>query len=262
MNYSELITPFRVFRKDEKSNAVVGGHVVGLSPATTLPVMTSPNPAPKTMRDLLRSIVVVNDQLLEFDTTDLPADPYTLFGDWLTSAIESAVSQPAVMTLATASADGRPSARTLVVKDVSDDAFWFATSTDSPKGQDLAANPSAAAVFFWREVGRQIRITGRVEVGPDAVSEADFLHRHPNARASVIGGDQSRPLPAPDEVERRLREARAAIEADPDLVAEAWKAYKIIPDTVEFMQMNRTRPYTRLLYSRADQGWSMTELWQ
>lgn len=214
------------------------------------------------MRDLLRSIVVVNDHQLEFDTSDLPADPYALFGDWLSTAIELEVSQPAVMTLATASAEGRPSARTLVVKDVSDDAFWFATSTASPKGRELAANPQAAAVFFWREIGRQIRIAGRIAVGPRSVSDADFLKRHPNARASVIGGDQSQPLPDPDEVDRRLREARERIDAEPDLVVEEWQAFKIIPDTVEFMQMNRTRPYTRLLYRRADRGWTTTELWQ
>ncbi len=213
-----------------------------------------------TLRDRLRALRVFGGELPRFDTDATPAAPLPLLVDWLNEALDAGVSQPHAMSLATTGADGIPDNRTLLLKDVDAEAVWFASLSSGPKGREIAANPHAALLLYWREQGRQVRIVGRVEEGPREVSEADFLARSPNARASAIAGEQSEPVVDRD---ARVEAAREKIAAEPEYVPAEWVAYRVIPDSVEFWQAERERDQVRLRYLRdaATGGWSRDILW-
>ena len=219
------------------------------------------------LRDRLRAVRTPQTELPVFDTTAAPADPLTLFGQWLDAAVEAGVQQLNAVTLSTASASGVPSARTLLLKDVTDEGFWFATLTSGPKGADLRENPRAALTLYWREQGRQVRVYGEVRPGPREVSEQDFLARHPVARAQAIAGEQSQPMPGTEQVAGLLASARELILIDPQFVPETWSAFVIEPQTVEFWQAAAGNEQVRLRYRRemagpiSASGWARELLW-
>lgn len=216
------------------------------------------------LRDRLRALPGFPDALPELDAQNAPARPYPLVLDWLAAAIAAGERQPHAMTLATAAGDGQPSARTLLLKDITtdgDDGFWFATSSDSPKGDDIGENPRAALVFFWRDLGRQLRVTGPVYEGSAELSARDFLARHPDARAGVLTARQSSPVRSLDELQQARAIAREAIDEDPSIVADQWKAMRVQPHTVEFWQAGAAAAPTRLLYQREGEGWTRELLW-
>ena len=212
----------------------------------------------ESLRARLRALKVFGGELPTFDTDAAPDAPLPLLVEWLLGAIEAGVVQPHAMALATASTDGIPANRTLLLKDVDDEAVWFASLSSGPKGHDIASNPHAALNLYWREQGRQVRIVGRVEPGPRAVSEADFLARQLNARAGAIAGPQSEPL---ENYQSAMDAARERIAKDPDYVPHDWTAYRVVPDSVEFWQAERERDQVRLRYRREGDGWVRELLW-
>jgi pyridoxamine 5'-phosphate oxidase len=220
------------------------------------------------IRDLLKGAKPKPHGFPELDVERLPEDPIDLVIAWIRDAVAHDAAEPNAVVLATADAEGRPSARTLLLKDVTptiDDepgALWFSSLADSPKGRDLEANPRAALVAYWRERGRQIRATGPVFHGDREVSERDFLARHPASRAEVIAGDQSEPMPEPEERDARVARAREAVDADPQLVAESWRAYVLQPSVVEFWQATEAHGQLRIMYRQAPDGsWSHALVW-
>jgi pyridoxamine 5'-phosphate oxidase len=213
---------------------------------------------PPSLRDRLRRVPTVEAVFPYFDTDAAPGDPMPLLIEWIESALDGGVLQPLAMTVATASASGRPSARTLIVKDVDAESLWFASLDSGAKGAELAENPSAALVFYWREQGRQVRVVGRVERGPREISRLDFLARTANARARAIAGRQGEPI---EDLEKQVSAARATIDADPHFVPDDWVAYRVIPDAVEFWQAERERDQVRLRYLRDGSGWVKDILW-
>jgi pyridoxamine 5'-phosphate oxidase len=210
------------------------------------------------LRDQLRHLPRVKAEFPYFDTDAAPDEPIALLLEWLEAAIEGEVLQPHAMTLATATVDGHPSARTLLLKDVDASSVWFSSVSSGPKGFDLAENPEAALVFFWREQGRQIRLVGTVEEGPRNVSEQDFLQRQPGARARVVAGRQSEPV---EDFDRHLQLGQKKLEADPNYVPLDWVAYRLTPWSVEFWQAERAREQVRLRYLREADGWVKHLLW-
>ncbi len=213
-------------------------------------------------RDRLRALTVFSGQVPTFDTDAAPADPSELLTEWLGFALDAGVSQPHAMTIATVSAEGEPSARTLLLKDVTPEGLWFATLSSSPKGQDLEAHPRAALLLYWREQGRQIRVVGDVEPGSRELARIDFLKRHPNARAIAAGGQQSQPLPATEaEYEAAVGAARERIDADPQYVPDEGQAYLVRPVEFEFWQAARERDQLRLRYRLGVDGWTRDLLW-
>lgn len=211
-------------------------------------------------RDLLRSIRSPKAELPAFETDAAPADPISLFLEWTASAVDAGVSQPGAMTLSTATSGGAPSARTLLLKDVTEQGFWFASLASAPKGEELAQNPRAALTLYWREQGRQVRASGSVKAGPREVSEQDFLARHPLARAQAIAGEQSAALPGADEVAGLVASASELIAADPLFVPADWTAYVLEPTSVEFWQASG-HDQIRLRYTRSPGGWTRERLW-
>jgi len=216
---------------------------------------------PPTWRDRLRELPVFTGELPDFDPDAAPADPLALFEGWLAFAIDAGVSQPQAMALATADDTGDPSVRTLLLKDITADGIWFATLSSSPKGHDVAENPRASVVLYWREQGRQIRVSGTVEAGSRELARSDFLRRHPKARAIAAVGTQSQPIGSDSDYAAAVAEQRARIAADPEYVPEEWVAYLLRPQTWEFWQAARECDQVRLRYRRAHDGWRRDILW-
>jgi pyridoxamine 5'-phosphate oxidase len=210
------------------------------------------------LRDRLRQVPTVDAVFPYFDTDAAPAEPIPLLVEWIVAAIDGGVLQPLAMSVATASKDGHPSARTLILKDLDATSLWFASLDSGPKGAELAENPEAALVFYWREQGRQIRVVGSVEAGPREVSRLDFLQRKPAARVRAIAGRQGE---AVENFDAHLAAARAKMDAEPDFVPEEWVAYRVIPNSVEFWQAERERDQVRLRYLRDGDGWIKDMLW-
>jgi pyridoxamine 5'-phosphate oxidase len=214
-------------------------------------------------RDLLRRLPVFDTDLLpDFDPGLAPADPVIQFTQWFAAAVEGGVPEPHAMSLATAGADGRPSSRVLICKDVEPGGRWFfASSSTSPKGRDLAAQPHAALGFYWPQQGRQIRIRGEVTPASAERSAADFLARTPGARAEALAGRQSDVLADAVDQQAVIADTQERIAADPHVVAPTWTLYGLLADEVEFWQFDRDRQHIRLRYRRNDRDWIRERLW-
>ncbi|MDN3359408.1 pyridoxal 5'-phosphate synthase [Actinomadura sp. DC4] len=216
----------------------------------------------RAMRDLLRGLPVFAADLPEFDAGAVPAEPVSLFTEWLDGAIEAGVPEPHAMTVSTADGEGRPSSRILICKDVDADGHWyFAANGTSRKGRELAANPHAALAFYWAPQGRQIRVRGPVRAAGAERSAADFLARSPGSRAEALTGRQSDVLEDPADLEAAVRAAADRLTADPGLVAPGWTLYAVAAAEVEFWQADRDRRHTRLRYTRDGAAWARERLW-
>ena len=165
------------------------------------------------------------------------------------------------MVLSTVDPHGRPDARALILKDVDERGWWFASSADSPKGIQLAKHASAALTFYWPTLGRQVRVRGLVGVAEPEQSARDFLARAPGGRAEALVGRQSQPLRDRAELRAALEDAKARIAADPALVAAAWTRYVVQPGEVQFFQGNADRQHVRVRYETGEEGWERTLLW-
>lgn len=211
---------------------------------------------------MLRGLEVFPAELPEFDVRSAPGDPVTLFLTWLAEAVRDKVLGPHAMTLATADAAGRVSSRVLICKDVDSDGRWyFASDAESVKGRDLAANPCAAASFYWPQQGRQIRISGLATSAGTEASAADFLARPPASRAAALVGRQSEPVDDPADLDAAFRQSQAAVDADPGLIAPGWTLYALSADAVEFWQADQQRRHVRLQYQRTADNWTTRRLW-
>lgn len=213
------------------------------------------------MRELLRSLPALSGTAPAFDPTAVPDDPLDLFGRWFAAAVDAGVPEPHAVTLATADADGRPSARVLVLKDVGPDGFAFATDARSTKSGDLAANPQASLSFWWQPVVRQVRVTGTARYLGEQVSADDYLARSPASRAAAAGVRPGEPLGSVDELRDALAQARARVDADPGFVLPAWQAWLVVPEAVEFWQGSADRAHVRVAYRRTPGGWSHELVW-
>lgn len=211
---------------------------------------------------MLRGLEVFPAELPEFDVRSAPGDPVTLFLTWLAEAVRDKVLGPHAMTLATADAAGRVSSRVLICKDVDADGRWyFASDAESVKGRDLAANPCAAASFYWPQQGRQIRISGLATSAGTEASAADFLARPSASRAAALVGRQSEPVDDPADLDAAFRQSQAAVDADPGLIAPGWTLYALSADAVEFWQADQQRRHIRLQYQRTADNWTTRRLW-
>jgi pyridoxamine 5'-phosphate oxidase len=213
------------------------------------------------LRIRLRSLRVFDAALPAFAVDEAPADPAELFLRWLLEAIDAGVREPHVMTLSTVDADRRPSSRVLLLKGLADGQWRFASSRNSRKGVELAASPWAAASFYWSEVGRQVRLRGRVLDAGAEEAARDFLARPDASRAESLLGHQSEVLGDPADLDAGLEEARRLIRDEPHLVPAHWALYRLLPDEVEFWQAAADRRHIRLRYRLTGSGWEQQRLW-
>ena len=163
------------------------------------------------------------------------------------------------MALATATPDGRPSARMVLLKGADGRGFAFHTNSESRKGEELAENPRAALLFHWQPLGRQVRVEGSVERVPDDESAAYFRTRPLGSRLAAWASPQSRPLADRAELERLYAEAPARHGDEPPLPPH-WGGYRLLPDAYEFWQHGDDRLHDRVRYERDAVGWSRTRL--
>ena len=188
-------------------------------------------------------------------------NPFQQFAAWFAEAERSEPRDANAMTLATAAPDGMPSARIVLLKGHDDRGFVFYTNRQSRKGEELAANRRAALLFYWRSLGRQVRIEGTVEDVTDAEADTYYASRPRLSRLGAWASDQSRPLPTRAELEQRLAtlEMRYPGEAIP--LPAHWSGYRLLPVRFEFWQEAPFRLHDRTAYARAGEGWSVGKLY-
>ena len=191
---------------------------------------------------------------------ELPREPLILFRSWFEEALASDLAEPYAVTVATADATGRPSARMVLLRAFDERGFVFYTNFDSRKARDLHQNPQAALLFYWPTLERQVRIEGRVDRVSDAEADAYFATRPRGSQlAAHASGRQSSVIVRREELEERY----AALEVRyPDIVPrpENWGGYRVIPDAFEFWQGRPSRMHDRFQYTLRDNGWSLERL--
>lgn len=166
------------------------------------------------------------------------------------------------MALATATPEGKPSGRIVLLKEVSQFGFVFYTNYSSRKGQEIKTNPFAALTFYWAELERQVRVEGRVETVSREKSEAYFRGRPKGSRLGALVSRQSETLPSRAPLETRLRELEEEYAHTDDIpVPEHWGGYCVVPEAIEFWQGRTNRLHDRLLYRiKGEQNWSIERL--
>ena len=181
----------------------------------------------------------------------MAVDPLATFREWFEEARAAGVEVPEAMTLATADAEGRPSARMVLLKSADERGFTFFTGYESRKGRELAGNPRAALVFYWRELGRQVRVEGSVSRLPAEESDTYWATRPLRSRAAAAASRQSEPIASRAELEAEFERQLAAEPARP----ERWGGYLLEPDAIELWTHRDDRLHERLRYTRARDGW-------
>jgi len=190
---------------------------------------------------------------------DLAADWTTQLGRWLADAVRAELPEPNAMVLATASADGRPSARTVLLKEYDASGLVFYTNYDSRKGSDLAANPRASLVFPWIALSRQVVVTGDVAVVSREQSTRYFGSRPRGSQLGAFASPQSRVIGGRADLDEAWRRTELAY---PETVPlpDRWGGFRVAPLTVEFWQGQTDRLHDRLRYRRSDGGWLVERL--
>ncbi|HWF52019.1 MAG TPA: pyridoxamine 5'-phosphate oxidase [Solirubrobacteraceae bacterium] len=192
---------------------------------------------------------------------DLDPDPLKLFAAWFQQAADAGITAPEAAAVATASADGLPSARMVLVKQYDERGFVFFTSYESRKGLELAANPHAALLFYWAPLGRQVRIEGAVERADREESAAYVRTRARASQLSALASPQSRPIESREALERLVVELSARHEGAEPPLPEAWGGFRVIPASFEFWQNREDRLHDRMRYQRSgDAGWEVERL--
>jgi pyridoxamine 5'-phosphate oxidase len=201
-----------------------------------------------------------NISLEGLDEKTIYRDPIKQFQAWLNDAIAAQLPLPEAMTLATATPDGKPSARMVLLKQVDEDGFVFFTNYNSAKAEQLDANPYAALVFYWAQLDRQVRIEG-VVIRTSAQESRDYFKTRP--RESQIGAwasAQSEIISGREALEQRVQELEA-LYCDREVdCPEYWGGYRLRPERIEFWKSRIGRLHDRILYERVPEGWTIRRL--
>lgn len=189
-------------------------------------------------------------------------NPILQFERWMKDAQAADLKEPNAMTLATATAEGRPSGRIILLKEVSDLGFVFYTNYTSRKGREIEANPFAALTFYWPELERQVRVEGGVQRLAREQSAAYFRSRPVGSRLGAWASHQSEILPSREPLDQKLAQLEHQYSGNNDIpVPEFWGGYCVLPDVIEFWQGRPNRLHDRLRYRKSGDNWTIERLY-
>ncbi len=190
------------------------------------------------------------------------SDPFALFSAWLAEAKASEPADPEAMAVATVDSNGLPNVRMILLKGADRRGFVFYTNCESAKGNELAANPKAALLFYWKSLGRQIRVRGPIEPATEAEADAYFVTRHRESRIGACASRQSRPLASRAVLEAEVERLTNDFGDGPVTRPAYWRGYRLIPLEIEFWQNGPFRLHDRIVFRRADAHapWTKTRL--
>jgi pyridoxamine 5'-phosphate oxidase len=191
--------------------------------------------------------------------SDVAASPFDQFRQWLDDAIAARLPEPNAMVLATATPDGRPSARHVLLKELDESGFVFFTNHGSRKAAEIASNPAVSLCFPWFAIGRQVVVCGSASPVSRAETEAYWATRPRESQVGAWASDQSSVIASRAELEARAEKVAARFPDDVP-TPEFWGGYRVVPDTVEFWQGAPGRLHDRLRYARTDGGWRIERL--
>lgn len=214
------------------------------------------------LKSSLRTIVTLGKGVVKgIPEADDGRDPIELFQEWFHAARESGILLPESMALATATPDGAPSVRMVLLKGVDERGFVFYTNYGSRKADELEANPNAALCFHWAVLERQVRIEGRVERVSEEESTRYFMTRARGSRVGAWASKQSRPLPSRQELEQRVRAFDEKYPGNDVPLPPFWGGYLLRPGRIEFWQGKADRLHDRLAFQREGDGWAARRLY-
>ena len=192
--------------------------------------------------------------------TDMDPDPIVQFQRWFGNVINANLHEPNAMILATATSEGLPSARTVLLKGYDERGFVFYTNYEGRKARELDANPACALLFYWGELERQVRIEGRAGRLPGRESDAYFATRPRGSRLGAWASEQSRTVEDRSILEERVHALEAEYEEREISRPPFWGGYRVEPDSIEFWQGRENRLHDRLVYRSSGGGWKMERL--
>lgn len=207
----------------------------------------------------------LHDVRRDYSGATLPDDlsafePWSFLRGWIDDALAGSEAEPTAMVLSTVGPDGRPRARVVLAKEVAETGIVFFTHTDSPKGEEIEADPSASVVFWWPTLIRQVRAVGAVTRLARDEDEAYFASRPRQSQVGAWASHQSRPLASREDLKRAVDEAAERFDGQDVPCPPNWGGYRIDVDEFEFWQGQPSRLNDRLLCTRADDGWTTQRL--
>jgi len=190
----------------------------------------------------------------------IEADPFKQFDKWHAERLKTEITYPDAVTLATSTADGQVSARTVLLKEYSNTGFVFFTNKNSRKGQQLSQNPKAAMLFYWPESGRQVRIEGAVEKISEEESEVYFRSRPRESQIGAWASEQSIVITDRSYLDKKVEFFRDKYAGKPVPKPSHWGGFRLVPEWIEFWQEGEYRLHDRILYTRSVNHWNIERL--
>jgi len=191
----------------------------------------------------------------------MAADPFALFDSWFAEAREKELNDPDAMAFATATPDGRPSVRMVLLRSVGPSGFGFFTNLESRKSEELGANPRGALAIHWKSLRRQVRAEGLVERVGDLEADAYFASRSRESQIGSWASDQSRPLESRERFERRYEEMQQRFDGKDVPRPPHWSGYRLVPKVIEFWSDRPHRLHERRLFTLGAGGWTESLLY-